>query len=99
MSVNTNGFNYSSDYQGHSGSLIIILVFLFLGIIAFGSSIKKDVPDNSYNNNYDNSYDSNENYSDDFSDVQDSSENNDVNTDNTDNSDNSEHKIFDYYQP
>lgn len=96
MSVNTNGFNYSSDYQGHSGSLIIILVFLFLGIIAFGSSIKKDVPDNSYNNNYDNSYDSNENYSDDFSDVQDSSENNDVNTDNTDNS---EHKIFDYYQP
>lgn len=56
VSANTNGFNYSSDYQGHNGVHVIILVFLFFGLLAFGASMKKDVPDNSYNNDYNGSY-------------------------------------------
>ncbi len=56
MNANTNGFNYSSDYQGHNGVHVIILVFLFFGLLAFGASMKKDVPDNSYNNDYNDSY-------------------------------------------
>ena len=49
MGTNTNGFNYSSDYQGHNGVHIVIVVLLFFGLLAFGSSFKKGVPNNEGN--------------------------------------------------
>jgi hypothetical protein len=50
MDTNTNGFNYSSDYQGHGGTHIIIIVLIFLCLLVFGSSVKKDVPNNNFDN-------------------------------------------------
>lgn len=49
MDTNTNGFNFSSDYQGHGGLHIIIIVLIFLCLLVFGSSIKNEVPDSNVN--------------------------------------------------
>jgi len=99
MNTNTNGFNFYSDYQGHGGVHIIIIVILFFGLILLGASFKNDKPtDNSYNNvddsvNIDNNSDLNNDY-----DNTNNSNDNTSNQNDNDVNDNSKGNMFEYYQ-
>ena len=37
MNANTNGFNFTSDYQGHNGSTILIFFVILFGVFMIGS--------------------------------------------------------------
>lgn len=91
MSTNTNNFNYYSDYQGHGGVHIVIVLLLFLGLLVFGSNISND---NSINNDIDNSYYDNDSVdnsiNDDFDNQYDDSDSSNIN--------NSNGKMFEYYK-
>ena len=97
MSANTNGFYYSSDYQGHKGPYVIIVLFVLMGVM-MASSFKNREPDtvSSYDDNSYNNYDDVDNYNNDYNGESNNNvdDNVDVNTDTTP----SEHKIFEYYQ-
>jgi len=94
MSANTNGFYYSSDYQGHKGPYVIIVLFVLMGVI-MASSFKNREPNtsNSYDDSSYNNVDNYDDYNDEFNNSVDGN-NDDVNT----GTDTSDHKIFDYYQ-
>lgn len=105
MSSNTNGFNYYSDYQGHGGAHVIIIVILFFGLVLLGSSFKKDKPVNNSNVKNDNTnINVDQNSSSDNYDInRDNINSNNINgngVDNNSNVDNNEPKgnMFEYYQ-
>ena len=97
MNSNTNGFNYYSEYQGHKGPYVIILLIIFLCLM-FAKSFKRDEPIddiNSSNNNYD------ETYYNDLDNNSDSVNDNDSNISNNSDSsidDQDNHNLFEYYQ-
>lgn len=96
MNTNTNGFNYSSEYQGHGGVIVLIFLVFLIGALLMGSlknnvepntsSHSEDKTNSSVNDNYDNS-----NFEDgtsiNSSDVDDNNE------------DNSSHKMIEQYNP
>ena len=104
MNANTNGFNYSSDYQGSKGPYIVVILFVLFGLMAMSSFEKKGpVNDNGYdnyyddNNNYDDQYDNN-NYDDQYDNSVDDNFSDDNNNDINNNTDDSNHNKFDFYQ-
>ena len=76
MGSSTNGFNYSSDYQGHTGSNIVILFVILLGVFIIGT-YKNGGSTKTYN--YNSNEINNDNNVDDSSSVLDENDNDIIN--------------------